>query len=85
VITTTINLANKQNLDHPKSQVVKKLFSSSPTCFTQVATVHQKKLSLVFCSHQIFPLVHALSPKPCLCSPRRLVIIVVDEMFLQHA
>jgi hypothetical protein len=29
--------------------------------------------------------MYALSPKPCLCSPRRSIFIMVDEMFFQHA
>ncbi len=52
---------------------------------TKVVASCQKELLLVFCSHQVFPLMYALLLKPCLCSLKKQKSIVVHEMFLQHA
>jgi len=67
-MTTIVDLANKQDLDCPKSRVVRKSSFSSSACFAQ--ELHEEELLLVFCSCQVFPLMYALSPEPCLCSPK---------------
>jgi hypothetical protein len=41
-MTTTVDLVNKQDLDHPKSRVVRKSSSSSPT--SEISTIQRAKL-----------------------------------------
>ncbi len=84
-MTIVINFINKQSLDCPRARLWKSCFFPHRLA-SQRSCDNSPRVALTsFCSCQVFPLVYALSSKPCLCSPRGQVFIVVDEMFLQCA